>query len=306
MNTPRPVWIDTDIIFNRVAQDVDDGLALMMALHSERVQVRGISLNRGVDNGARVTRRLLAHYARYEIPVYKGEDDIFSSFGRRSEAVDALAAALSRERLTVVALGAATNLANLLRFHPQAARNIERIVFCAGRQAGVSFRAGRGHTGLPDANFDNDPASFRFVLDSGLPLTLAGFEAAQAIVLNAADIRRIARNGRPGDRWVAWRLWLWHCVWRLGLGADGFIPFDACTLGALLYPECFHALHDVPVVIQERANDARRWKNVARKPYLEVIPGAEASTSSWRADFVSAATPSFKTHLMNHLLGVRA
>lgn len=299
-SVPTPIWIDTDIIFNRFAGDVDDGLALMMALHSPRVHIRGISLNRNVDNGERVTRRLLGHYARYPVPVHKGADNFFAGPGESSEAVEALAAALRAGPLTIVAIGAATNLANLLQFHPEVVPAITRVVFCAGRREGLRFQVPNRRVALPDANFDNDPVSMLRVIESGIPITLAGFEASSSIFIDGQDIRRIRRNGRPGDRWVARRLDLWRLLWRLALGLDRFIPFDACTIGHVLYPECFHYHRNIPVAARTRANDARFWKKGAEKTYLEVSYGFETSC---RVDYVHAIDPAYKIHLMNHLLG---
>lgn len=297
---PTPIWIDTDIIFNRFAGDVDDALALMMALQSPRVQIRGISLNRNVDNGERVTRQLLQHYARYPVPVHKGADNIFAGPGERSEAVDRMAEALRAGPLTIVAIGAATNLANLLLFHPEVAPAITRIVFCAGRREGQRFQVPNRRLALPDANFDNDPVSMMRVIESGIPVTLAGFEASSSIFIDGEDIRRIRRNGRPGDRWVARRLDLWRLIWRLALGLDRFIPFDACTIGHVLHPECFHYHRNIPVEVRTRENDARFWKKGAKKSYLEVSYGFD---TSYRVDYAYAIDPAYKDHLMNHLLG---
>ena len=294
-NEPRELWIDTDIIFNRFGEDVDDGLALMMALDHPGVRLRGISLCRGVDNGARVTQRLLDGYSREPVPVHKGTADVVAGPGTCTPAVEALAAALDERPMDILAIGTATNLANLLQFFPDAARNIRRIVFCAGRSAGLRFALGNGRLGLPDANLDNDQ-----VIESGLPITLAGFEASRDIWLTADDIRAIRRRGRSVDRWVARRLWLWALAWRVRIGVFGFVPFDACTLGALLYPEDFEIHPNLPVAFDTRANDAPGFRKLARKPYLE----ASASLDSpHRADFVAAAHPVFKTHLMRHLLG---
>lgn len=300
MSSPTPIWIDTDIVFNQFPQDVDDGLALMMALDCPRVQVRGISLNRRVDNGARVTQRLLGFFARYPVPVYKGTDNVFAGPGERTEAVDRLAEALREQPLAIVAIGAATNLANLLRFHPDVASRITQIVFCAGRRQGLCFQAAGCATALPDANFDNDPVSMRLVLESGIPVTLAGFEASSSVFIEAQDIARIRRNGRSGDRWVARRLSLWRLAWMLAFRLKRFIPFDACTIGHVLYPECFHYHRNIPVVISERANDARFWKKGANKAYLEVSYDFD---SPYRVDYAYAIDPVYKTHLMNHLLG---
>lgn len=301
---PKSIWIDTDIVFQQgrspFPREVDDALALMMALASPRVHVRGISLNRRVVNGERVTRRLLGHFARYPVQVYRGSDNIFAGPGERTEAVDRLAEALREAPLSIVAIGAATNLANLLRFHPDVAPRVTSIVFCAGRQQGQRFLAGSSSRPLPDANFDNDPQSMLEVIRSGIPVTLCGFEASSTIWIDAADIDRIRRNGRPGDAWVAQRLAVWRRVWQLGLRLNRFIPFDACTIGHLIHPECFHYHRAIPLAITQRPNDARLWKRAATKPYLEVSYQFE---TSHRVDYVHAIDPVYRTHLMNHLLG---
>lgn len=300
MAVPRDIWVDTDIVFNRFPHDVDDGLALMMALDCPRVRVRGISLNRRVDNGARVTERLLRCYARYPVAVHKGSDDVFAGPGERTEAVDRLAACLKEQPLTIVALGAATNLANLLLFYPEMTPRITEIVFCAGRQTGQRFQLPGSRRALPDANFDNDTVSALQLLASGIPITLAGFEASSSIFIDGDDIARIRQRGRPGDRWVARRLALWRLAWRLAFGLDRFIPFDACTIGHVLYPECFHYRRQVPVADVVRANDARLWKPAATKQYLEV---SEHQSTPYRVDYAQAIDPIYKQHLMRHLLG---
>ncbi len=298
---PKRIWIDTDIVFNRFPQDVDDGLALMMALACPRVRVQGISLNRRVDNGARVVRRLLDHYARYPVPVYKGSDNIFAGPGERTEAVDRLAGALREQPLTIVAIGAATNLANLLLHHPDVSSRITEIVFCAGRQQGQTFRAEGRSMPLPDANFDNDPVSMMRVIESGIPITLAGFEASSSVFIDAKDIDRIRRNGRSGDRWVARRLSLWRLAWQIAFRLPRFIPFDACTIGHALYPECFHYHQQIPLAVQTRTNDARFWKKGINKPYLEVAYGLD---SPYRVRYAYSIDAAYKQHLMNHLLGI--
>lgn len=240
VTAPRDLWIDTDIVFNQFPQDVDDGLALMMALDCPRVRVRGISLNRRVDNGMRVMQRLLAHYARYPVPVYKGSDNVFAGPGERTEAVDHLADALKERPLTIVAIGAATNLANLLLFHPEVASRITEIVFCAGRQTGQRFLLPGSQRALPDANFDNDTVSALRLIASGIPITLAGFEASSSIFIDGDDIERIRRRGRPGDAWVARRVarggWLgeWRLVWIVSSPSMPAPSAMCCTRSAFI------------------------------------------------------------------------
>jgi len=299
---PKPIWIDTDIVFNRFPQDVDDGLALMMALNCPRVRLRGVSLNRRVANGERVTRRLLDYYARYPVPVYRGSDNVFAGPGERTEAVDRLAEALIVEPLSIVAIGAATNIANLLRFYPDLSSRIIEIVFCAGRQKDQRFLAASCPMALPDANFDNDPVSMMEVIASDIPVTLAGFEASSQTFIDADDICRIRNQGRAGDVWVARRLSLWRLAWQIGLRLNRFIPFDACTIGHLLYPECFEYHRAIPLAVRERENDARLWRKGRTKPYLEVSYDFD---SPYRVNYAHSLDPIYKTHLMSHLLGQR-
>ena len=106
--------------------------------------------------------------------------------------------------------------------------------------------------------------------------------------------------GRPGDRWVARRLSLWRLGWLIRLRLGAFIPFDACTLGYMLYPESFKQHSEIPLQINTRPNDAPLFKKLADKPYLEV---SRNFSSTQRVNFVYEAAPSFKQHLMHHLLG---
>ncbi len=297
---PRPVWLDTDIIFNRVGRDVDDGVALMMLLQSPAVRIVGISLNIDVDNGAAMTQRFLDYYGRYPIPVYKGADDPREPISDDNEAVQALAEALLHGSLTVLALGVATNIAALLEHYPQAAANIESVIFCAGRTQGTVFTARGSDVGLPDANFDNNPQAMLKVIASKVPVVLAGFQAADGIYLYHSDINRIRARGRPGDSWVYRRLLYWWLVWKLRLRVDGFIPFDVCTIGAFLWPEYFEWYPSVPVAVSVRENDAKDFKDLESKPYLEV---SENFDSPYRVAFAHRVRPEYKTVLLNTLLG---
>ena len=40
--TGKAIWIDTDIVFNRFPEDVDDGLAFLLLLVSPALRLRGL------------------------------------------------------------------------------------------------------------------------------------------------------------------------------------------------------------------------------------------------------------------------
>ena len=267
------VWIDTDNQMGRFGEDVDDGLALMMALHTDKLDIAGISVVENVKYSFVKTHHLLDWYDHSEgIPVYKGADGK-EKFGKRNEAVEALADALREERLTILALGPATNLGTLVQLYPELTPRIKQIVLCAGRRPGIAFTPGRGKRELSDYNFELDPHSFEVLLSSGIPLVFVGYEAAESIYLNKNAYRFLKESYAPGSGWVYKQLRSWERVWKVILKSpQGFIPFDVVTLGYLLEPDMIKC---EPVVINIEYDSSKK-----DKPLLlaDIEPGAFSSS----------------------------
>jgi pyrimidine-specific ribonucleoside hydrolase len=287
----KKVWIDTDIIFDKFGKDVDDGLALILAFQHPDIEIVGISLIHNVKHGQEVTRKLIKYYAQYDIPVYSGSDDASLSYGNKTVAVEALANALRKDMLTILALGPATNIANLLKFYPETISNIDNIVFCAGRSENYEFRPKNAKKALPDYNFEIDSASFKYILSSGkFPVTLAGFEAAEPIYLFKEDIKKLKKRDKAGDKWVARQLRNWIFGWRIALNVKGFIPFDLATVGVILYPEYFTVIKANAKIIY-RENDSKFLIKTDKKSYLEVYTDGK---KEYDLQFVSKTKNDFR------------
>lgn len=293
------VWIDTDIQFTKFGRDVDDGLALIIALKEERISIKGISLIHKVEHANRVTKKLAAYYAEYNIPIYKGVDDASKGTVEKNEAVIALAAALKKEPLTILALGPATNIASLLTYFPEVQPQIKEIVFCAGRQAGATFKPKGSKRVLLDYNYELDSGSFKKILDTNIPVTLAGYEAADSLYFYKEDIKAIKHNGRAGDKWVARQLSNWLFSWKIALGVKGFIPFDVATIGSFLYPEYFKSKQQQQITVNYRENDSYFLVKADHKTYLET---SEQSKYPLKVTFVTEVEPAFKQKAMQVLL----
>ena len=212
---PAPVIIDTD-------PGVDDALAILMALAAPALNVIGVTATAGNVPLARATRNALAllEYAgRGDIPVYRGAArpvrgryayarEVHSAAGLTypipepttaaagTGAVSYLAETL-RERpgeVAVIALGPLTNLARLLRRHPDALPGAARIIIMGG-----AVNA-RGNV-TPDAefNFYSDPTAARVVVESGLPMTLVDLGACRQVYLTRADGDDIGIGTGSGD-----------------------------------------------------------------------------------------------------------
>lgn len=248
----RRVWIDTDPAVGIPGCDVDDGYALLQALHSPELEVLGVSTvfgNAPLDVAHRVATELLA-VADAGVPLHRGAASA-DELGRASPASEAIAEALSAGTLTVLALGPLTNVATTLQRRPELARGIAEVVAVAGRRPGQQFLvAGRGP--LPDFNFECDPAGAKMLLDCpGLPITLAGFEVATHALVTPAHVARLG-EGPPAARWLAERSAAWLDFWAENLSTEGFHPFDTLAVGTLVVPALIETEAMAAAVVQVR------------------------------------------------------
>ena len=189
--------------------------------------------------------------------------------GVENDATRALAAALRKEKLHILAIGPATNVATVLKNHPELASQIIDISFCAGRQQGQAFKAGLEKAILMDYNFEMDVEAFRVVLDSGVKVVLSGFECSSYLFLGKVDYEFLS-NGSEGDKWVYEQLIPWSKRNELAYGTMGFIPYDTTPLGYYTHPEYFRFYEDIPTQINFKKNDATvGFNRPAEKFFLE-------------------------------------
>ena len=130
----KQVWIDTDLSVGMIRHsrpgycDVDDGYAVLQLMQSDVVHIQGISAvfgNTLIENSYALSQQMAASFAKYEIPVFKGAGEAINLQSLESnEAVDALAQALQKNPLTIMAIGPATNVGLLLLKFPELASQI--------------------------------------------------------------------------------------------------------------------------------------------------------------------------------------
>ncbi len=291
---PRRIWLDTDIMIGlpeRAPREVDDGVTLIMALAQPSVEIAGISLVTEVDYGYEVTQKILNWYAPgRKIPVYKGSPEA-ADLGVETEGSRALARALQKERLAILALGPATNVATVIKNHPELVGQIEEIVFCAGRTPGFHFRPGLQKSTVSDFNFEKDVESFRVILDSGVKVVLSGFECSAYLLIGRPDIQHL-RTGNEADRWLYDMLTPWQKRALELFGVEGFIPYDVTPLGYITHPEFFLYYRDIPVEIHERENDATIGRN--RPPVKSFLEVSYDYPAKWKVDYAYKTLPGFE------------
>lgn len=297
----RPtVWIDADPACGtgRTA-DVDDCWAIAFALTSRQFTVPGLSIVFGNAERAVTyqTAEMLLEVLRQKAPdrllpnLYGGAHKAISTKSASSLAVQAMARTLSVQKMTILALGPLTNLAELIRRHPERASNIEKIIVVGGHKPGQSFRIGTTpFLHFHDMNVREDPDAAEIVLRSGIPVHLVPFEASFPVRLNKEALQKLAQAD-PLYRWLADHSAPWLSFWEETLGAEGFAPFDTLAVLYTIRPDLFSCS-----ILSARL--VRRRGFFTRRDTLEVT----GSTGGVPVTYCVDVAPEVKERLADFLL----
>ena len=248
-NTSKlPIWIDTDPACGQSAtNDVDDCWALMLALRSPELNIRGISTIFGNTKGETAVQ--IAHQVIRQLggasrsnrtpPIYQGSHSSGSPGWKSTQASEAISAILRQEKLTIIAQGPLTNIATVIINHPDVVRNVERIVMVAGKRPGNLFHPGeQWWFHFRDFNISQDPPAAKIVLDSGIPLILTPFELATKVTIMRSDLDKLG-SGDEAAHWLRQVSQPWMSFWEDRLHKQGFYPFDALAVGYVTMPDLF-------------------------------------------------------------------
>jgi inosine-uridine nucleoside N-ribohydrolase len=215
---PVPVILDTDI-----GDDIDDALALAVALQSPELKVLGVVtvLQRG-ERRADLTWRILELYKRTDVAVGVGAEQPLVAQARDSfvKQTDQLAADYrmpasrrrggiqlmvdtimqSKQKVTVLAYGPATNVALALRAEPRIREKIERIVLMNG----VFFRSGLEY------NTYRDPEASQIVYNAGVPVVAIGLDVTMKCRLSEEHLNQMEKSPHEAVRFLRRLITSWQ------------------------------------------------------------------------------------------------
>ncbi len=243
----KNIWIDADLAvgmkrYHREGySDVDDAYAILQLFKAENINIKGISAvfgNTKIDDAYRLNQEMVSKFAPYEIPVYKGAGEkINLQKVESNEAVEALARALRKEPLSILAIGPATNVGTLLLLYPELKSQIKEVVLVAGRRTHTSyFEIGKPTSHhAPDLNFDLDNNAFRILFENEVKVVLCPFEISNKVWITAEDLEKM-KTGDPATKWLAEKSEPWLDQWEK-VGEVGFNPFDLLASHYLMAPE---------------------------------------------------------------------
>jgi inosine-uridine nucleoside N-ribohydrolase len=241
------VFIDTDI-----GDDIDDALALALALCSPEIELLGVTTVFGdTQKRAHLTAHILEVFRHKEIPVAAGQQ-MPLLFRQRPSGVPQAAIldpCTSRDMLsplsapeliiqmalahhgdiTLFCLGPLTNIATALLIEPKLFLAIKKIVMIGGT-TGIP---------LPEWNIRSDAQAAKIVLASGIPITLLGWNITMRCQIRESDIEKLLYQHTPQTHLLCQLLAVWQrhrSLWQPRL------PFlhDPLAIVAFCVPELFH------------------------------------------------------------------
>ncbi len=215
---PIPVLFDTDI-----GDDIDDALALALALQSPELDVRAVTtvIDRTTDR-TRLAWKELGLYGRRDVTLGTGSDEPFldpvhpmrarqfevltpadvapAAANRRAAEVIVETLLNSREKITVIPVGPLTNIALALKLEPGIKQKIERIVLMGGAFTML----------YPEYNIMRDRVAAEIVFSSGVPITAVGLDVTTKCKLEGRDLERLRAADNPASRFLFHLIELWQ------------------------------------------------------------------------------------------------
>ncbi len=271
-----PILIDCD-------PGHDDAIAILLALASPEVEVRGVTTvagNQTLDKTTRNALKILELAGRTDIPVAAGADRPLTRTLRtaahvhgesgldgpdlpepsaRPVDVDAadLLAELIEPGVVLVPTGPLTNVALLLQRHPDVRGRLDRIVWMGGAIA-------EGNV-TPAAEFNAfvDPEAAAAVFASGIDVTMIGLDVTHQALFTPAHAERLRGTGAAG-RTVAELADFFLEFHRRLYRFDGAPIHDAVAVAQVIDPTLVETLRcNVAVETQSQHCDGRtvvdRW-----------------------------------------------
>lgn len=296
--TKRPLLIDTDLNF-------DDAMAIVFLLLRPDVDVRAITLSgtglTRLPAGAQNALRLLELTGHPIIPVASGpaitrggssenalpqewRDDADTLLGLNLPEFPKVASPLSAEecickvlessteKVSILAIGPLTNLAEALAKNPHIAQNIERITIMGGALQVAGNVERDGYDQVAEWNIFQDPLAAQEVFATSIPITLVPLDATNDAPVTQKFYERLSQGARTAPaRFVARGI---SELAKQGALDDWYYFWDPLAAALVVNPDIVSTVDaTVSVVIEEGPNRGRilidssgRKLQVASKP----------------------------------------
>ena len=247
--SPQKVIIDSD-------PGTDDALAILLAVYSPEVDVKGISIVAGnvtADMGYDDALRVLSLVNRCDIPVAKGAEHpllqllVTGTYWNGANGLGGAETPASKcqgdhrfgpdliidlvhkypHELTIIPIGPLTNVALAVRKDPSIVPLVKGIVLMGGSISGGNVN------GAAEYNIYQDPEAASIVLNAGWPITMVGLDVTEKAAILPADAKKLDEKAGPVSHFAAT---VARYQISIGEASGGGAVHDALAVGAVVDP----------------------------------------------------------------------
>jgi inosine-uridine nucleoside N-ribohydrolase len=256
-----PVILSTDTAtglqngWRTFVSDIDDGLAIAMALASPKLDLRGVVVTYGnnlMEPEYEIARHIVAGMGsdvpvvrgapmplpEVEVKLYDGKSVISACL---NEGVSFIASKLaeSAEPVTILAIGPLTDVACLAQNFHEAVAKIKKVFVIGGRSAGEAFVINGKY--LADFNFAKDIPAIQYLLDkTKIPIQFMTFTLTSSLLVPSSDREVLCKSELPlAADFFCPAVEPWIQQWSRIFSQDGFHPWDQNAIYALTNPEAY-------------------------------------------------------------------
>lgn len=251
MNKKSDIIIVTD-------PGVDDATALMYSIFSNKINIKLLCIAGGNSSIENTTNNALylMELLKYDVPVAVGLDHPLrqekSNFAEKvhgkcglggvnvnpkklstkpieTPACDAMYETLkkSKKKLSIVAIGPMTCVAEMLEKYNDAQKYIQEVIFMGGTKEKIYGRP------YKEFNISFDPDCVDVVIKSGVPLVMVPMELGHFAYLNKKDIKAVKHINKIGKLFAK----MYKKYHDFHVGSYGAAVHDVCTIYYLTHPK---------------------------------------------------------------------
>lgn len=207
--TKKKIIIDTDI-----GDDIDDAYALSLACVMPEVEILGVvTVFKNVATRCKMAKMMLSLGGKAEVPVYQGLSHALAQTILYGKPIDFEAQLWSytencenyaeefkngiefyintleqaQEPITIVTIGAMTNLAYVLRERPDLVAKIDKVLIMGGAY----------ETNYAEYNFSCDPEAAELIMRADVDKVAVGLDVTWKSFLNEDDLEKLKNVGHP-------------------------------------------------------------------------------------------------------------
>lgn len=287
MEQRKRVVIDTDI-----GDDVDDALAIAMAIKSRKLQVAGITtMGKYASNRAVLAQKVLEVCDAAFIPVYAGiETPIVKHMEENEDELPCLCGMLDSDYVksemhavnflvqtlqehpdtTILALGPLMNLAAAALIAPEVMKGTNIVIM-----------GGAFESHYQEWNIYSDPEAAAIVLRSGANIKMVGLDVTTKCILEESDLKRLRESPGEDTRYLSSLIETYRHI-----TGNGIMLHDPLVIGEMLDSELLR--YSAVRAEVELRGEFTRGSLIVEKNYFgeeEKIPNIEAAVEVDRKAF---------------------